>query len=155
MRIIKLALISFVFIFLILTGMSLFIPSHIRISRATNLLAERDSIFALVNDSSKWKLWNPLFQGNARFPAPDIQTRVLEKSDTMTKMEFYIAGKNTLLNSWQLHHYSSTDSVTLQWYMDFHNKWYPWEKFRSLFYESTYGNMMETGLNNIKARLEQ
>jgi hypothetical protein len=154
MRIIKLALISFIFIFLVLTGMSLFIPSHIRISRATNLLAERDSIFSFVNDSSKWKRWNPLFQGNQKYPAPEIQTKFLEQSDTLTRVQYFNPGRETLLSSWELHRYASTDSVTLQWYMDFHNKWYPWEKFRSLFYEKTYGSMMETGLKNLKSELE-
>jgi hypothetical protein len=154
MRLIKLALLSFVFMFLVLTGISLFIPSHIRISRATNLLAERDSIFMLVNDSSRWKLWNPLFQGSAHIPVPEIQTKVLEKSDTLTRLEFFTPGKKSLLSSWELHRYSSTDSVTLQWYMDFHNKWYPWEKFRSLFYEKTYGSMMEQGLINIKKQVQ-
>lgn len=34
--------------------------------------------------------------------------------------------------------------------MDFHLSWYPWQKFGSLLYESTYGAMMEKGLTNIK-----
>jgi len=42
------------------------------------------------------------------------------------------------------------DSLTLQWYMDFKLKWYPWEKFRSLFYENIYGVQMEQGLHNLK-----
>jgi hypothetical protein len=37
--------------------------------------------------------------------------------------------------------------------MDFRLSWYPWEKFSSLFYEKTYGTMMETGLLNFKKRL--
>ena len=44
----------------------------------------------------------------------------------------------------------SGDSLTLQWYMDFKLKWYPWEKFRSLFYENIYGVQMEQGLSNLK-----
>jgi hypothetical protein len=42
------------------------------------------------------------------------------------------------------------DSSTLQWYMDFNLKWYPWDKFRSLFYENIYGVQMEQGLSNLK-----
>jgi hypothetical protein len=38
--------------------------------------------------------------------------------------------------------------------MDFRLSWYPWEKFSSLFYEKTYGAMMERGLNDLKKRLE-
>jgi hypothetical protein len=34
--------------------------------------------------------------------------------------------------------------------MDFKLKWYPWEKFKSLFYENFYGVQMEQGLSNLK-----
>jgi hypothetical protein len=154
MRLIKLALISFVFLFLVVTGISLFIPSHIRISRATNLLADKDSIFILITDSSRWKNWNPIFQPNGKIQPGSIQLERLEQSDSIVRIEYSQAGRRPLMNSWQLHEYTHTDSVTLQWYMDFNLKWYPWEKFRSLFYEKTYGSMMETGLNNIKTRVE-
>jgi hypothetical protein len=155
MRLIKLALLSFVFLFLVLTGMSLFIPSHIRISRATNLMAPRDSIYRLINDSSEWKNWNPLFQPNGNLPAALVHHRIMEQSDTITRIEFTSPSKKPLNTSWELHRFSATDSVTLQWYMDFYNRWYPWEKFKSLFYEKTYGSMMERGLANLKGKLEE
>jgi hypothetical protein len=154
MRFIKLALISVVFFFIVLTAMSLFIPSHIRISRATNLMAPRDSIYRLINDSSEWKSWNPLFQPNGKFPAAIVHHRILEQSDTLTRMELSSPDKKPLKTSWELHRFSATDSVTLQWYMDFYNRWYPWEKFKSLFYEKTYGSMMEQGLVNLKQKLQ-
>ncbi|HVE60520.1 MAG TPA: hypothetical protein VNA26_01785 [Chitinophagaceae bacterium] len=34
--------------------------------------------------------------------------------------------------------------------MDFHLKWYPWQKFSSLLYEERYGTMMQNGLTNLK-----
>jgi hypothetical protein len=37
--------------------------------------------------------------------------------------------------------------------MDFQLAWYPWQKFSSLFYERTYGAMMERGLANFKKQL--
>jgi hypothetical protein len=38
--------------------------------------------------------------------------------------------------------------------MDFKLPWYPWQKFGSLFYENTYGQMMQNGLANSKNRLK-
>jgi hypothetical protein len=35
--------------------------------------------------------------------------------------------------------------------MDFQLGWYPWQKFSSLFYENTYGNMMQDGLARLKS----
>jgi hypothetical protein len=39
--------------------------------------------------------------------------------------------------------------------MDFHLKWYPWKKFSSLFFENTYGVMMQEGLENMRNLTEQ
>ena len=57
MRVIKFALISVVVLFLLVTGISLFIPSHIRISRAINMKADRDDIMDQINDAANWKNW--------------------------------------------------------------------------------------------------
>ena len=42
------------------------------------------------------------------------------------------------------------DSLTVQFYFDFHFKWYPWEKFTSLLYESQLGPVMEESLTDLK-----
>ena len=57
--------------------------------------------------------------------------------------------------SWQLFADSNSTFATLQWSMDFYQKWYPWEKLGSMFYESNYGAMMEKGLLNIKVVIEK
>ena len=64
------------------------------------------------------------------------------------------SGENKIKSGWKTISYPHTDSTTLQWYMDFHLRWYPWEKFRSLLFEPTYGPRMEKGLNNIKKLVE-
>lgn len=53
-------------------------------------------------------------------------------------------------SSLRLIHHPNNDSATLQWYMQFKLRWYPWEKFKSLFYENIYGVQMEQGLANLK-----
>ena len=65
-------------------------------------------------------------------------------------MHLQQAHKPEVINGWKIYQHSQVDSLTLQWYMDFQLKWYPWQKFGSLFYENTYGVMMEKGLSNIK-----
>jgi hypothetical protein len=37
--------------------------------------------------------------------------------------------------------------------MDFQLGWYPWQKFSTFFFESTYGALMEKGLANLKKEL--
>ena len=65
-------------------------------------------------------------------------------------MQMKQGDKKPVTSTWQVYHHQSTDSLTLQWYMDFHLKWYPWRKFGALFYENTYGVLMQEGLDNIK-----
>lgn len=156
MRLIKLALISIVFLFVVVTAISLLIPSHIRVSKAINIYAEKDSIFQLISDTTKWSQWHPAFIPNdsaRKFPA----IHIVQKSQNASEIVMHLqqAGKPEVINGWTVYKHSSTDSLTLQWYMDFHLKWYPWKKFGSLFYENTYGVMMQDGLDNIKRLTEK
>ncbi len=87
-------------------------------------------------------------------PSQNLRIKKETLTDSLVVMQFS-QGNKTMYNGWQLYGYPSTDSVTLQWYMDFNLPWYPWQKFSSLFYEDTYGRMMEKGLANIKKEVEE
>ncbi len=152
MRIIKLGIISVVFFFLLLTGISLLFPSHIRISRAINLKGDRDSILALIRNTSNWSRWHPAFQQNdiaGTLAKNNLTIQPLNQTDSLVVVQLKRENKS-VINGWQLYTFSPSDSLALQWYMDFHLQWYPWEKFSSLFYEKTYGGMMEQGLMNMR-----
>ena len=151
MRLIKLALISFIAIFIIILLISLLFPSQIRISRATNLSNKRDSIFSLLKNE---KAWHPAYLDSASALKFDkLQKTNIEQTDSTLSYEIQQPGRKKVINGWQLYGSSSSDSLTLQWYMDFQLSWYPWEKFSTLFYEKTYGTMLEKGLSNFKKRL--
>ena len=49
----------------------------------------------------------------------------------------------------------SDESVTLQWYFDFHFHWYPWEKLGALFYDKRFGFVMEKSLVELKTYVEK
>ncbi len=61
MKLIKLGLISVIFFALLITGFSLFIPSHVIISKAINIGVKRDSINNQLVGIEKWKNWYPGF----------------------------------------------------------------------------------------------
>lgn len=155
-RVLKLVIISFLFLFFVVTAISLLIPSHIRISKAINMRGKKDSIFALIKDTAKWKLWYPAFMphdSTPKFPAIAAYTQTHNDSEIIMRLQQ--GTKAPFINGWQIYQHPSTDSLTLQWYMDFNLKWYPWKKFGSLFYENTYGVMMEKGLDNIKNMIRE
>jgi hypothetical protein len=169
LRILKLALISFIILFLVITGISLFIPSHIRISKAINVKAEKDSVMIQIRNAANWKNWypgldstKPLYINGVMkgviFYERDSQNRVYIIIDKENKNEITVQYVNKkrrpVINGWKIISYPAADSLTVQWYMDFHLPWYPWEKFRSLLFEKLYGSRMEQGLTNLKALVE-
>lgn len=155
MRLIKLAFISILLLFFVVTAISLLIPSDIRISKAINIHSGEDSIFALIRDTTKWKQWHPAFISNDSATAfPQIHIVQQSESDSEIVMHLQQGDKPEVVNGWKIYQYPHVDSLTLQWYMDFHLKWYPWQKLGSMLYEKTYGTMMEKGLENIKNRVE-
>ena len=158
MRLIKLALISFIVFFAVITAISLVFPSHIRISKAVSISSHTDRVLYLVSDFQQWPRWHPAFLGQGMdtvLQKNNIALTRIKSTDTLVTVKWQQGNKTPVLNSWQLHTFGTADSVALQWYMDFRLKWYPWEKFGSLFYESTYGQYMEQGLQNIKQILQQ
>jgi hypothetical protein len=153
MRLIKLALISFVVFFGIITTMSLAIPSHIRISKAINVAGSSQTIFPYIIDRSAWPHWHPYFKSDSIEQALQqnhIKITTLAVTDTLITVQWRQGDRRPVVNGWELHQFEGADSTTLQWYMDFDLPWYPWHKFGSLFYEKTYGVMMEQGLANLK-----
>lgn len=156
MRLIKLGLISIVFLFGIVTAISLIIPSHIRLAKVITIKPERDTIFSLIKNKDQWHRWHPSFLNGARADMlSNIKTRVVSQNDSVLIMRWEQAGKKPLQMGWQLHNLSEMNQATLQWHIDFHLAWYPWEKIGSMFYESNYGAMMEQGLLNIRDVVEK
>ena len=152
MRLIKLVVASAAVFFSLITAMSLLVPSRVRLSRATNM-ATADSALFLVATHSQWPRWHPALQISNEEGLPQQRSftrNTIETNDSTVRVEWIQPGKAPVLNGWKLYRFAASDSVTLQWYMDFRLRWYPWEKFSSLFYEKTYVTMMEQGLQNIK-----
>jgi hypothetical protein len=152
MRLIKLALISMVVFFGLLTAMSLLIPAHVRISRAVNIHSSSGRVFYFISNREQWPQWHPAFQNGDAMAQLQHQIRItpLLQTDTSLTVRWGQPGKRPVINGWQLHRVAIRDSATLQWYMDFQLKWYPWQKFSSLLYEKAYGTFMEQGLQNLK-----
>ena len=156
MRILKLAFISVIILFAIVTGISLFIPSQIRLAKVITIRPEKDSIFYLIKNKEQWPRWHPSFLNGAnREMLLKITTKVISEKDSVLLMQWHQEERKALTMGWQLNRTNNIDPATLQWFMEFKTSWYPWEKFASLFYENNYGAMMEQGLLNIKKEIEK
>jgi hypothetical protein len=165
MRLIKLAIISIVFFALLITGISLFIPSHIRISKAIDINASKDSVLNQIKDAGKWKNWYPGADSLALLYI-DGKVKGIETDSMQGLMITAISDSSVLAantgptakrgeTGWNIIDGGNPNSIIVQWYMDFHLRWYPWEKFSSLLLEKRYGALMEQGLAKLKALLEK
>ena len=169
MQIFRLFFISAVLLFLVVTAISLLIPSRVRISRATNVNAAPTAIWRQVDDIYHWQEWNPFFSGtiagkinyNDTVGGKPVgmeingttiswkEKNAAERIVTMDKKGF-----KQFVSGWNCITHPGSDSTTVQWYLDFQLRWYPWEKFSSLLFEKSYGVQLEQGLNNLKKLAE-
>ena len=147
MKYIKLALISFIFFALLLTGISLLFPSHVRISKAIDINASKEQVLMQLKDTSNWKNWYP--GADSLLPSVDLTF-----NDSLVKFQQIREGKKAE-EGWNIIQTERPNITTVQWYMDIKLSWYPWEKFSSIMLENRYGPFMEKGLAGLKVYLEK
>lgn len=162
MRYIKLAIISAVVLFLIVLGITSLIPSHVRISRAVNIHASQKAIMGPVVNIQEWMGWNELLKG---IPPSEIQYRIQQLNTDSLSIKITHATADTVKTVWKSHSgreiagvftFRQAGEVTIvQWYFDFHQRWYPWEKFASINFDKQWGPMMEKSLDNLKNIVER
>lgn len=168
MRFVKLFFISIVVLFLVMLAISLAIPSHIRISRAINIGGAKQKVFNAVNDLKTWDSWNHFTSQssltNKIFSNPSSGYGALMKADQISIL-ITDSKPDSIKTNWdQLNakrfdggfnfYQLRPDSATVQFYFDFHFRWYPWEKFTSLLYEKELGPVMEESLTGLKQIVE-
>ena len=149
MKIIKLGLISLVVFATMITLFSFLFPSTVRISKAIDLGANRQELLAYIRDTGTWKYWYPGADAAAVLPAI---TAVTDSSVTATSL---LKNGRKGITGWNIYASGVPNRLTLQWYMDFKLRWYPWEKFSGLLFEKRYGPLLEKGLERLKQQFPQ
>lgn len=163
MTYIKLFIISLVVLVVVVTCISLLIPSHVRVSRATTIVAPKEAVMARLSDPSRWHEWYPMKDsmkilmkdGKANgIGTGNGQGLVITKvTDTSVLASGMGSGKKAE-TGWNVLPGSAPNSVSVQWYTDFYLGWYPWNKFSGLLLDRSHGPMMEEGLTNLKKLVE-
>ncbi|MCX6319367.1 MAG: hypothetical protein NTW29_18970 [Bacteroidetes bacterium] len=150
MRIIKLGIISLLAFALTLTFISFFFPSTVRISKAINIGAPATEVIAQLQRPSNW---HPAWDSAGGSTDSTLLSTVISNEET--DYHFREAPGSRAKSGWKFLTGLYPDSVTVQWYMDFKLRWYPWEKFSSLLFENSFGPRMEKGLNQLKQLSEK
>ncbi|MFN4837267.1 MAG: hypothetical protein ACK5BU_05405 [Bacteroidota bacterium] len=143
-RIISLMLVSLGALFLLVTLISSFFPSHIRVSRAIDIHANPDSVSLVLKPADYWETVLPAGTPTSIHAQSDSTLHLLIKSTSAIQMA---AGYQILKGP-------VNTSCSVQRYYDFYFDWYPWEKFSSLLVESRFGAALESELHQLKEKLE-
>lgn len=149
MRVIKLGIISLVFFAFLITLLSLSFPSKVRISKAIDINTDRETVLEQIKDTAAWKNWYPGADSTQVLP------EITAVSDSSLTAASVMQNGRKGITGWTVYEAAIPNTVTVQWYMDFKLRWYPWEKFSGLLFEKRYGPVMEKGLDKLKSLLEK
>jgi hypothetical protein len=163
MRFLKLAIISVVVIFIILTAMSSLLPSQILVSRAVDIKGSGTHIKQNLYQIENWQLWMTDAQGQKVNHAYNKQNNTLAIGPTT--ISILSVTDSTLSTKWEsekamtglfriINHNTPDSLITVQWQMEQDVKWYPWEKFASITKDELWGGSMEKSLENLKLLVE-
>lgn len=161
MRFIRLAIISVIVIFIILTAMSALLPSHVLVSRAVDVKGSVTKIKDLAFNLQKWENWMTDAKGRkATHTYKDDQLHIGE-----TIVQPVATTDSTFITSWKpgnhmtstlriIDHHTADSLTTVQWQMEQKVRWFPWEKFASITKDEIWGGAMEKSLDNLRSLVE-
>jgi hypothetical protein len=167
MRFEKLGLISIVFFFLLLTAMSLLLPSATNISRAIDINAPADTVYNYINDFSNWKYWyadynsseaivSSATRGKGAMLIMNKTTVIINEASPAKIKAFWQRDKsNPLPGEFVFITNDGASNVTLQWRFVQKVKWYPWQKLSSIASNKVIGSFMEKSLEKLKREVEE
>ncbi len=161
MRFIKLAIISVFFLFIVITGVGLLFPSTVVVSRATDMVAPKDSIFAVMKDIGQWDKWIDGMRNKG------VQVISPIKADLAgTKVSIDLAKDYVVESTWsgrkgtvqkatmRIFQDSTSSKAVVQWQFVEKLTWYPWDRLSSMMNDKIMGEQLEHNLSNLKKYME-
>jgi carbon monoxide dehydrogenase subunit G len=162
MKLIRLALISIVMLFVLASVMGMLLPANVLVSRAVNLNVPKDSIMPYIKDIEQWRAWIEGMQDPSVkiYSSTDAdlggtRVKITGISDTTVVSSWTGKGGNMQTSTLRLIAAPQQKLTIVQWQFEQKLKWYPWERFGSIMNDKILGTMMEKNLNNLKTLTEK
>jgi hypothetical protein len=162
MRLIKLAIISFIFLFILVTAIGLLFPSSVIVSRAVDISANKDTVYNKINNVYAWQQWI------VGMNKPEVKILSANKIDFFgTSVTITQVTDSTITSNWvgkkgsvqesviRIIHHNNSPQLVVQWQFTEHLKWYPWQRFGSMLNEAVTGKQLEDNLASLKKLIEQ
>jgi hypothetical protein len=172
MKLIKGAIFVFVGLFVMVTLISLLIPSRIVTARAVTVQVDSIKLFNEISDLKNWKSWHPVFKRDSsslifstvtdqiNSTAQWVQNGktykvvIVEKKYPLVKINLQREGEKDIENILTLMPVQEQGNMQVQWQAIVNLKWYPWEKFGGIFIEKMAGQGYEDALRSLKNYVE-
>ena len=174
MRLIKPAIIGIIGLSIVVTLISLLLPSEAHGRRGIVANADLQKIFLQVKDFANWHNWQPDFANDSnkiefgkttvasdgtcdvkRLNGKTDHYKFSNLTDTSVTVIQQRSGENDIQNIFTLSKDAGSNGTYIDWKLITKLKWYPWEKFSGFFTESFAAPGMELGLENLKAYSER
>lgn len=174
MRLIKAVLIGGVSLFVVMTLLSLLIPSTVKVSRTT--LINNTTVAKVYNQVAvleNWKNWHPVFKsgsteiklapssstqdhqsGEISYNGKQVGVTILSTDSNSIKFLLESPGETAIRNEISVTRVPGQNNVQVSWNAFNKLKWYPWEKFYAIFIDKLTGPGYEEGLKGLKDYLE-
>jgi len=171
MKLFKGFVIAIAGLFIVVTLLSLLMPSTVLTARSVVIQSSSSKIMDQVKDFQNWKNWHPLFKhqknimisitspGNKKCAEweSDNKKHSLIMTDTAqnyARLIFQTCGENDMLNKIELINFKDSNNIQVEWSAVSQLKWYPWEKFSGIFIDKMSGPGYEAALNDLKYYVE-
>ena len=172
MRLIKGFIFAVAGLFIMITLLSLLIPSKVMVSRGVVVNANAKKVFAEISTLRNWKHWQPVFKNDSikiNFSAGGTGTNSFCEWESNSKKNKLIItatvenqisaalrreGENEVSITIAILALPDSNSVQVEWNALTKLKWYPWEKFYGIFIEKSSGQGYEDALNSLKTYVE-
>ena len=162
MRFLKLALFSIIFLFIGITGLGLLFPSTVVVSRATDIVAPKDSILTYLSNINQWKQWVEGMKNEAVIITSPTEANLVGTTVSITSIKNYTVQsvwtgkKGTVQQSTiQIYQDAASPKAVVHWQFVQNLKWYPWDRLSSMMNDKIMGEQLEKNLANLQKVCER
>lgn len=162
MRFLKLALFSIVILFVLITCVGLLFPSTVVVSRATDIVAPKDSILVIIKDINQWRQWVEGMKNDAVVVSSPTEGDLAGTKVSITSIKDYTVEsiwtgrKGTVQNSTiRIYQDSISPKAVVHWQFVQKLTWLPWDRLSSMMNDKIMGEQLERNLSNLRKLCEK
>ena len=172
MRSIKGFILALAGLFIMITLVSLLIPSKVVVSRGVVVNSTSPLVFTEIANLQNWKHWQPVFKtdsakinfitdsagisNSCEWESNGKKNKLLITATTTNQITTSLLreGENEVINIISILPLTDSNQVQVEWRAITKLKWFPWEKFYGIFIEKLTGSGYEEALNSLKTYVE-